>query len=453
MGKYFGTDGIRGHANRELDCTLAYKTGEALATMLSGKGVPPHVLIAQDSRISGDMLINAISAGICSAGGNVSVIGVIPTPALAFFVKNMREITGGIMISASHNPFYDNGIKIFGGDGYKLGDDEEQQIEDIIDGVKAAKKQENVTIGRAVRFADTDFQKRYVDYVLATVITPQTKLKALFDCANGATSYTAAKIFSQICSCDFIFNEPNGVNINENCGSTHMDFLCNTVREGDYDIGIAFDGDGDRCLMCDGRGRLIDGDKIMGILAASMQRAGALKNGVVSTVMSNLGFHTYVEGKGIKTVTTQVGDRYVMEEMLRSGHNIGGEQSGHVILSDYMQTGDGQLTALHFITALSNMGIDPVEAYDEISYYPQTLINVSVPNTMKSTVADSEAVREMQKTVEAAFGKKGRVLVRPSGTEPKVRIMVEGPDAQIVDSMAKKLAQAVEQLTAERSGK
>lgn len=440
--KYFGTDGIRGVANIELTPDLAYRTGIAMATVLmEGSDERCKVFIGRDTRISGNMLECALAAGICAAGVDVYFLGVLPTPAVAYLtVKHKAQ--AGVVISASHNPFEHNGIKIFGGNGFKLSDETENRIEELIDNLP-----ENIKHGGEIGVT-TNFEhegaEEYAEHILASIKGDIKGLKALIDCANGASSYTADLIFKKL-GIDYtlVHHEPNGININENCGSTHIDKLASMVKNGGYDIGIAFDGDADRCLMVDENGKIIDGDIIMGNLAKYMKEQGNLKGGVVATVMSNLGLHVFLKENGIDILTTKVGDRYVLEEMIKKGYNIGGEQSGHMIVSDHATTGDGQLTAVKVLEMLSGMNVKPSAMTDSIQIYPQIMINVNVPNDIKKTVAQLPAVLDVAKEIEKVFGDKGRVLIRPSGTEAKVRVMVEGNDLETVKMFAEKAAEAV----------
>ena len=440
--KYFGTDGIRGIANAELTPDLAYRTGLAMATALLGNTEGRcKVFIGRDTRISGNMLECALAAGICAAGADVYFLGVLPTPAIAYLtVKHNAQ--AGVVISASHNPFEHNGIKIFGGNGFKLSDETENLIEELIDNPPANVKT-GADIGITTNF-EHEGAEEYANHILSSVKGEVKGIKALIDCANGASSNTAQLIFTKL-GVDYtlIHNTPDGININENCGSTHIDKLADMVKEGGYDIGIAFDGDADRCLMVDENGSVIDGDIIMGTLAKYMKEQGVLKGGVVATVMSNLGLHVFLKENGIDILTTKVGDRYVLEEMIKKGYNIGGEQSGHMIVSDFATTGDGQLTAVKVLEMLSAMNAKPSAMTNSIQIYPQIMINVNVPNEIKKTAAQLPAVLEVAKEIEEVFQDKGRVLIRPSGTEAKVRVMVEGNDLEKVKMFAEKAAEAV----------
>ena len=432
--KYFGTDGIRGKANEELDAVLAYQTGVALGAVLEQElSRKPLVYIGRDTRLSGGMLEAALTAGLCAAGANVTSLGVLPTPAVAYLTGSTTDADAGIVISASHNPFDDNGIKIFGGAGYKLTDAQEEQMESYIDAPPAARKT-GAELGAVLPF-DGDPVEAYVRH--------------LTDCANGAASATAEKLFYALGADAYLINRtPDGVNINENCGSTHIQRLQEIVRGGGFAAGAAFDGDADRCLMVDETGEVIDGDHIIGILAARMQKTGKLKGGVVGTILTNLGLHAFLQENGIPVLSTQVGDRYVLEKMREQGWNIGGEQSGHVILSDFATTGDGQLTAVQFLCALKSGGQSAGELNRGIESFPQISVNVPVDNGLKSRVAQLPAVRQVGEEIAASFGGAGRVVIRPSGTEPKVRVMVEGRELAQVKLLAEKAAQTVREAVA-----
>ena len=443
--KYFGTDGIRGIANAELDSTLAFRAAYSAAVVLTkGKTHKCKFFIGRDTRISGHMLECALAAGICAAGADVYLLGVLPTPAVAY-LSVRHGADAGVVISASHNPFEHNGIKIFGHDGFKLTDAQEGEIEALIDNFSPDFKT-GAEIGRVVHF-EHEGAEEYAAHIVSSVKGDFSGLNVIVDCSNGAASGTAHMIFEGLgIKHTFIHNQPDGVNINEKCGSTHMDSLAEQVKAGGYDLGIAFDGDADRCLLVDECGKIIDGDLIMGTLASYMQSQGTLKGGVVATVMSNLGLHVFLKEKGITIVTTKVGDRYVLEEMLKSGYNIGGEQSGHMIFTDYATTGDGQLTAVKFLEMLCKCGKKPSQLTGAMEIYPQIMINVPVANDKKSGVANHPAVLAIAEEIKASFGEKGRVLIRPSGTEAKVRVMVEGDNLEKVKQFAEKAAKTVENI-------
>ncbi len=445
MGKYFGTDGVRGVANVELTAPMAYDIGAALAFSLSRRlGRKPRVCIGRDTRISGDMLECALAAGITACGGDVWLLGVMPTPAVAWLSRE-EQMDAGVVISASHNPFEHNGIKIFAGSGYKLDDDQEAEIEALMDHLPGEALRRDGELGR-VYDSRAEGNARYAAYLRSLVQPREDGMKILIDCANGAASHTAREIFGAIgARCDFMACDPDGVNINNGCGSTHMEALRDAVRAGGYDLGVAFDGDADRCLLCDEQGRIIDGDDILALLAVYMQQKGTLKGGVVATILSNMGLAAYLRPYGIDVCAVGVGDRHVLEEMRRSGRNIGGEQSGHVILSDCATTGDGQLTALQFISMLREKGCRASELTAGIYHYPQIMRNVPAPNSIKKQVAGLPAIRALSEEITAAFGGEGRVVIRPSGTEALVRVMVEGSDPEKVRTLS---AYAEEQVKA-----
>ncbi len=443
MPKYFGTDGIRGVAGSELDAALAYRAGFALACILGAPGRRPAVCIGRDTRISGDMLESALSSGLMAGGADTISLGVVPTPAVALLTASDDTIDAGIVISASHNPFYDNGIKIFGGFGFKLTDEQEAQIESYIDSPPLELARTGADIGRALPRSSGTAQK-YVDHIISCAGGALSGLRAVIDCANGAASATAPLIFNALgLEAEYISASPDGVNINAGCGSTHIEALSAVVAKGGYDIGIAFDGDADRCLMVDAAGKLIDGDITLGVIAGDMHARGTLRRGVVGTIVTNLGLKSYLGSIGVEMPATAVGDRYVLEEMRRSGHNIGGEQSGHVILSDAATTGDGQLTAVSFLRVMKTSGRTAAQLASQIELFPQITVNVNVPGALKAGIAKSAGVLAVADEVAAAFGERGRIIVRPSGTEPKVRVMVEGPDIETVKCFAEKAANAI----------
>lgn len=444
--KYFGTDGIRGKANEELTVDLAMRTGMALATVLTEDlGRKPLVLIGRDTRISGGMLEAALTAGLCSSGANVTSLGVMPTPAVAYLTATEEAADAGIVISASHNPFADNGIKIFGGKGYKLTDAQEERIEAYLDQPPATKKTDNA-LGAVLPFSGDPIQT-YVRHLVDTAPCRLNGMRIAVDCANGASSATAEALFQALGADAVILNhEPDGVNINTHCGSTHIEGLQEFVKNGNFTAGAAFDGDADRCLMVDETGEVIDGDHLIGLLACNMKQNGRLKGGAVGTILTNLGLHRFLKENDIPILSTQVGDRYVLEKMLEQGWNIGGEQSGHVILSDFATTGDGELTALQFLCALKADGRKASELNALIASYPQVSINVPASNSIKKQVADLPAVKAISAEITAFFGGEGRVVIRPSGTEPKVRVMVEGKDPQKVHEKAEYAAAAVKEI-------
>lgn len=444
MGKLFGTDGVRGIANKELTPELAFKLGQAGAYVLTKENHhKAKIIVARDTRISGKMLESALIAGICSVGAEAILLGVLPTPAVAYLTKKYNA-DAGVMISASHNPVEYNGIKFFNSQGYKLRDELEDEIEEIMDSkenICPAPTGEDVGIVTE----NTTAVKDYIDYVTKTIKTDLKGMRIAVDCANGSASVTAEKAFKALgADVDLIHHEPNGKNINANCGSTHMDDLFNMVKEGDYEAGIAFDGDADRCLACDENGNYIDGDQIMAVIASYMKEQGTLSNDtIVATVMSNLGLHIMGKERGITIETTQVGDRYVLEDMLENNHNIGGEQSGHVILLDYNTTGDGLLTALHLLEVLKKRGSKLSELTSIMTVLPQVLKNAKIDNKLKYAYKDNTVIMEEIAKIEAKYADEGRVLIRPSGTEPLVRVMLEGRDQEALEKDATHLVDVI----------
>ena len=446
MGKYFGTDGIRGIAGSELSCELSFKTGVAAAYVIGQElNHKPIFIVGRDTRISGDMLLSSLTAGLTAGGADVIDLGIVPTPAVAYFTANNDWVDSGIVISASHNPFEHNGIKFFGSKGFKLTDEQEAVIEGYIDNIGAIELKTGAAVGVRKHWQG-DPAVQYAQYI-ASKSEDLSGLRLLVDCANGASFKTAREIFSLLgVQADYIACEPDGININDGCGSTHLDKLCAAVKEGNYDAGLAFDGDADRFLMCDEQGNEIDGDKIIGALATYMKNEGKLRSGAVVTVMSNLGLHEYLHGIGIKTRVTGVGDRYVLEDMLASGCNIGGEQSGHIILTDYCTTGDGEMTAVQVLSMLKKQGMKASDITNLIEQFPQVMINVEVKNEIKKTVGASAEVKAIEEEIRAIFGDNGRILIRPSGTEAKVRVMVEGKDKEKVETLAHKVADVIREL-------
>jgi phosphoglucosamine mutase len=447
MGKYFGTDGIRGVANKNLDAMLAFKVGRAAATAAWEKGKKPIVIIGKDTRISSDMLEAALSAGICSAGGDVVTVGVIPTPAVAYLTMEMGADMG-IVISASHNSFEHNGIKIFSEEGFKLPDETEERIEELIDNEYMNKCMTFADIG-TVEEKEAEGREKYVDFIVGCAKDGIENLRVLIDCANGASFKTAEKIFGSFpIDVDIINARPTGININDNCGSTHMDQLADGVVAGGYDVGIAFDGDADRFLAVDEKGGLLDGDKIIAICSGFMKQENRLRgNIVVSTVMSNLGFHDYMGRREIELYCTDVGDRNVLEKMLEIGGSIGGEQSGHIIFLDELMTGDGQLSAVKFLEILSRSGKKASELAADIPEYPQVLLNVPLEgNARKDEIMRDTSLKEAIKKEEEALGSRGRILVRPSGTEELIRVMVEAETEETAVDTAQRLSDLIKML-------
>lgn len=444
MGRLFGTDGVRGIANSELTCELAMKIGRAAAMVLTeGRKGKAKVLIGKDTRLSSDMLESALTAGLCSIGVDVVSLGVVPTPAVAFLVGKYKA-DAGVMISASHNSYEFNGIKIFSGDGYKLPDALEEQIESIVlDEVKVPVLPIGEDVGHVL--VAENAVKDYVDHIKCTVPFSLDGLKIALDCSNGSASRTAERLFTELgAECHMLFDKPNGININDNCGSTHMEKLMDYVREHDVDAGIAFDGDADRCLAVDEKGNLVDGDFVMAICAADLKSRGKLsKNTVVGTVMTNMGFMRFCDENGLKFVSTNVGDRYVLEDMLREEYNFGGEQSGHVIFLDFATTGDGQLTAAHLLSLLKRREAKLSSMATLMSRYPQVIVNVKVSDEGKIGFYTDHIVKKAIEDAKEKVSDKGRVLVRVSGTEPLVRVMLEGEDFGYIEKVANEIADVV----------
>lgn len=448
MGRMFGTDGVRGIANKELTPELAFEIGQAGAYVLTGNtGRKPTILVGKDTRISGDILECALTAGLCSVGARVISAGVIPTPAIAYLVRKCG-FDAGVMISASHNPFEHNGIKFFSGEGYKLKDETENRIESII--IDKAEKVERAAYGDiGHREEDASLVDEYIKFAMSTTDVRFDGIKIAIDCANGSSSVTARRALEDLGAEVFVTcDKPDGTNINKGCGSTHIENLSEFVKKTGADVGLAFDGDADRVLAVDENGVLVDGDKIMAICALDMRSRGKLEdNTVVATVMSNLGFFKMGEKEGLNIKRTKVGDRYVLEEMLKHGHKIGGEQSGHVILLDYNTTGDGLVTGIALISVMKRTGKKLSELASVMKIYPQVLVNARVKNEFKSEdkyMAIPE-IREKIEKLEAAFAGSGRVLIRPSGTEPLVRVMIEGQDETEIKRYAEELAALMEE--------
>ncbi|MCI6055255.1 phosphoglucosamine mutase [Dysosmobacter sp.] len=443
MGKLFGTDGIRGVVGENLTADLAFRTGQAIASVLEEEtGRRPLVVIGKDTRISSDMLESALMAGICDLGGDVMPVGTIPTPAVAYLTMQ-EKADAGIVISASHNPYEHNGIKVFSGQGYKLSDALEARIEAKILSDAPMKHRTREKIGRR-HHGMRQMKRDYIDFVASTIESDLAGLKILCDCANGAASATAPELFGRFkAHTDFIHTQPDGVNINSRCGSTHLEDLSAQVVSGGYDIGVAFDGDADRCLLVDERGGVIDGDKVLAVCAQDMKRRGKLRgNTLVATVMSNLGLHEFCRTSGIDLICTDVGDRNVLEKMLEKDFRIGGEQSGHTIFTDVETTGDGEVTALQFLQVLARSGKSASELASVCAVYPQVLVNVAVPHSggVKEKIMASAELAAAVKREEEALGETGRVLVRPSGTEALIRVMVEAKSTNTAQEVADRLA-------------
>ena len=444
MGRLFGTDGVRGVANTELTCELAMKIGRATAMVLTDDThKKPKVLIGMDTRISGAMLESAIAAGLCSVGADVMTLGVVPTPAVAYLVRKYGY-DAAVMISASHNPFEYNGIKIFKSDGYKLPDNIEEKIESIIlDESDPIPLKTGAGVGKISESQNT--VNDYIDYLSKTVDTDFSGMNIALDCANGSASVSAEKLFTSLgAKCDILSASPDGLNINDGCGSTHMEQLSQYVKENGLMAGFAFDGDADRMLAVDENGNIVDGDKIIAICANQMKKENRLSKGTaVVTVMTNMGFYKFCDKNGISYEATKVGDRYVLECMLERGYSIGGEQSGHVIFLDHATTGDGQLTALQLLSVMKKTGKKLSELAECMTVYPQTMINIRVSNMGKVRYADDEEIKLAIAQAERELKNTGRVLVRVSGTEPLVRVMLEGENQKQIELLANEIAEVI----------
>lgn len=444
MGRLFGTDGVRGIANSELTIELATKLGKAAAMALSNNARRrPLFVIGMDTRISSEMLSSSITAGLCSVGADVLLLGVVPTPAVAYLIGKYKA-DAGVMISASHNSAEFNGIKMFSGDGYKLPDALEDQIEEII--FNDAFSNEVVTgadVGK-VSYAKNAV-KDYIEHLKSTIPASLDGLNIAVDCANGSASVTAETLFSQLgANAKILYNEPDGININENCGSTHIEALAKYVVDNKLDMGVAFDGDADRCLCVDEKGELIDGDQIMAICSKDMMERGKLaKNTAIGTILTNMGFIKYCEANGVNFIATKVGDKFVLEEMLLEEYNFGGEQSGHVIFRDFATTGDGELTSIQLLSLVKRSGKKLSELAKIMKKYPQISINVSVKQEGKVKFYTNKAVKEAIDKAKEELLDIGRIVVRPSGTEPKLRVMVECEDKKIMKKVAEEVADVV----------
>ena len=451
MRKYFGTDGIRRIANTELTPELVYKVAKAGAYVLSKHtDHTPTILIGRDTRISGTLIESAMVAGFLSYGANVKLLGVIPTPAVAYLTRKLKA-DASVVISASHNTFEFNGVKYFSNKGTKIPDSLEEEIEEVMD---SGKLEELTAVNDKIGVSEyaLDLIDEYVyffrknfDDIIAENLTDD--FKVVIDTANGATYSVAEKVFKTLgINYKIINNNPNGVNINDNCGSTHLENLRKYVIENKMSLGIAYDGDGDRCLAIDEKGNEIDGDKILAIISRSLKKKGKLnKDTIVATVMSNLGLNKYCEKNGLDFKQTKVGDRYVLEEMLKNGYNLGGEQSGHVILLDYNPTGDGILTSLMLISSILEEKKKASELSELVKMYPQVLINAKVNSEKKYDYIENEEIKSAIENLEKEFSGNGRVLIRPSGTEPLVRVMIEGEDQEDITKKAKEMAKLIEE--------
>ena len=440
MRKYFGTDGIRGIAGESLTADLSFKVGKALGKLLTEKKDHPKVVIGRDTRISCDMIEHALTAGLTSTGVNVMTVGIIPTPAIAYLTKTI-ETDSGIMISASHNPYQDNGIKIFGPDGFKLTDEQELEIESLIDNSEQIKNASFEKIGKV--YGGNELTQKYIQHIKQSITGDLSDIKIALDCANGATTGVAPFIFGDLeADIETIGCQPNGININDNVGSTKIETISEFVKENNVDVGFAFDGDGDRVLAVDAKGNIVDGDKIMFILAKHLKEQGELKdNMVVSTVMSNIGFYKAIEENELQSVKTAVGDRCVVEEMRKNDYSLGGEQSGHIVLMNYATTGDGILTAVKLANIIKTSGKSLEELASEVNIYPQKLVNIKVVDK-KTAMEDAEILAECEK-VEKELEGNGRILLRASGTENLIRVMVEASSDELTDKYCEQVAKIV----------
>lgn len=447
MGRLFGTDGVRGIANKELTAQLAFALGKAGAYVLTKtKKHQAKILVGMDTRISGDMLESALIAGICSVGAHAVSVGIVPTPAVAYLVRKYK-LDAGVVISASHNPVEYNGIKFFNGDGYKLSDELEDEIETIV------LSEENILpVPTGVQVGTKEICDEalddYIDFVKSTTEVTFEGLTVAIDCANGASFQSSpAALIDLGADLKVINNYPDGTNINEKCGSTHMEELVQFVKDSNADIGLAFDGDADRCLAVDELGNLIDGDQIMAICGLYMKQEGTLKDDtIVATVMSNLGFFIMGKEQNINIEQTKVGDRYVLERMREKGYKLGGEQSGHVIFLEHNTTGDGLMTAVQLLRVMKKTGKKLSELAKIMEVLPQVLVNARIKNEKKDMYLTDAKITKAIADLEAKFAGEGRVLIRPSGTEPLIRVMIEGKDKALMQEEAQKLAELLEKI-------
>ena len=443
MGKYFGTDGVRGEANVELTPELAFKLGRFGGYVLSQHETGrPKVFVARDTRISGELLESALVAGLLSVGIEVYKLGVLATPGVSYLVRT-EKASAGVMISASHNPALDNGIKFFGGDGFKLADDQEDEIEALLDAPEDMLPRPTAEgLGTLVDYPEG--LRKYEKFLVSTGVSLEG-MKVALDTANGAASISARDVFLDLdADITVIGEKPDGLNINDGVGSTHPEQLQELVKESGAAVGLAFDGDSDRLIAVDENGDIVDGDKVMYIIGKYLSERGQLAhNTIVTTVMSNLGFHKALDREEINKAITAVGDRYVVEEMRKSGYNLGGEQSGHVIIMDYNTTGDGQLTAIQLTKVMKETGKSLSELAAEVTIYPQKLVNVRVENSMKSKAMEVPAIADIISKMEAEMNGNGRILVRPSGTEPLLRVMAEAPTDEEVSYYVDTIADVV----------
>ena len=445
MARLFGTDGVRGIANEELTPLMAMQLGQAGAYVLTKQTQhKPTIMVGCDTRISGDMLANALMAGVCSVGANAVYVGVIPTPAVAYLTRKYK-VDAGVVISASHNPVEFNGIKFFNGDGYKLSDELEDEIEALINNNMAGVKFPTGTGVGKIKYRN-DAREEYINHAMRKIPVNLNGMKIVVDCAEGASYYTSVETLKELgAQVIAIHNNPDGTNINANCGSTHMQELQARVVYEKAQVGLAFDGDADRMLAVDENGNMVDGDQIMAIIGNHMKNQGKLKKDtIVATVMSNLGFYIMAKEQGINIEQTKVGDRYVLERMREIDAVLGGEQSGHVIFLEENTTGDGLLSALHLLEVMVDTGKPLSELASIMNVMPQALINAKVPTHKKDKYMEYPEIAKAIEDLEAMFAGEGRVLIRPSGTEPKVRVMIEGKDQEVIEREARKLADLIQ---------
>ncbi len=451
MGRLFGTDGVRGIANQELTCDLAFKLGQAGAAVLASNVRRPTILIGRDTRISGKMLEAAMMAGICSVGARAMLVGVLPTPVIAYLTR-FYEADAGVVISASHNTMEYNGIKFFDRNGYKLPDALEDKIEEILRGDSPLPfaLPTGVSVGRVIH-NETNAQRQYIEFVKATTQVRLDGLRVVLDCAHGAASSVAPLAIQELgAEVAAYYHEPDGTNINEYCGSTYPTRLQDMVSELGADIGLAFDGDADRLIAVDRRGQIVDGDKIMAVCALHLKKQSRLnKATLVGTVMSNMGLEIAMKKHGIQLVKTKVGDRYVLESMLENGYNLGGEQSGHVIFLDHNSTGDGIVTAVQLLTVMAETKQSLAQLASVMQVLPQALVGAKVPNDRRDACLAHADVQAAIARIEKKYAGTGRLLIRPSGTEPVIRVMIEGPDQREIDQDVYELSTLIERVGAQ----
>ncbi|HKM32553.1 MAG TPA: phosphoglucosamine mutase [Oscillospiraceae bacterium] len=446
MGRLFGTDGARGVAITELTCELAMNIGRAAACVLTKHtNHRPRILVGKDTRVSSDVLEAALCAGICSVGADVEILGVVPTPAVAYLVRKYGA-DAGVVISASHNTVEYNGIKLFNHEGFKLSDEIEEEIEALVlDNPQSMELKNGTEIGKVkyAKWATRD----YINYIMRTIPDNLSGMRIAVDCANGSASTTAEDLFIGLgANVHLINNKPDGININENCGSTNIEVLSKFVKDNRCHAGVAFDGDADRCIAVDENGEVVDGDKMLGIFAKTMRQKGELhNNAVVVTVMSNMGFFKFCKENNIDTAITKVGDRYVLEEMRAKGYNLGGEQSGHIIFLDHATTGDGELSAVQLLSAMKLSELKMSELADDIERYPQIMINIKISEFARGNWQEDEGICSCISEVERELGDDARVLVRESGTEPLIRVMIEGKNFDTINEGAMKIAEVIRQ--------